>query len=81
MTLEPHTDRIDADEALDLPRHARGVTVESDGDGYVVHYLAPTEEATDRTSLTEHFLPYSSPVPDHGSGDEMDPEDGYRVEK
>lgn len=45
MTYKPHTERIGADEELELPTHARGVSLERDGEEYVVHYLALTEEA------------------------------------
>ena len=45
MAYEPHTDRLAADEQCDLPPNARGVTVARDGDEYLVHYLALTDEA------------------------------------
>jgi len=44
MPYEPHTERLAADEQCDLPPTARGVSVERDGDEYLVHYLAPPED-------------------------------------
>lgn len=63
MSYEPHTARIAADETLTLPNHARGVTVEREGDAYLVHYLALTDAAleTRRDAAQERMREFHSP--------------------
>lgn len=56
MTYEPHTERLEPENELELPKNARGVSVERDGEEYVVHYLALTDEVREERREAIHEL-------------------------